>query len=138
MERESKVQPRVLLEAQIIIPIEPRTKKNHQQIIKNRSTGALMVIPSKQYKEYEKDCMEHIPEDIRRGIDYPVNVCCKFYMGTKRKCDLVNLLQSIDDILVRAGVLADDNYTVIESHDGSRVFYDKEFPRTVVEIRRIV
>jgi Holliday junction resolvase RusA-like endonuclease len=120
----------------IVIPIEPRTKKNHQQIIRNKSTGALMVIPSKQYKEYEKDCMEHIPTEYKKRIDYPVTVSCKFYMGTKRKCDLVNLLQSIDDILVRAGVLADDNFTVIESHDGSRVLYDKECPRTVIEIKR--
>lgn len=119
----------------IVIPIEPRTKKNHQQIIKNRTTGALMVIPSKQYKEYEKDSMEHIPVDAKLHIDYPVNVQCTFYMGTRRKCDLVNLLQSIDDILVRADVLSDDNYTVIESHDGSRVLYDKECPRTVIEIK---
>ena len=95
-----------------------------------------MVIPSKEYKEYEKTCFRYITDEDRKGIDYPVNVKCEFYMGTHRKTDLTNLLQAIDDILVRAGVLKDDNYTIIQSHDGSRVRYDKECPRTVVTIGR--
>jgi len=119
----------------IVIPIEPRTKKNHQQIIKVH--GRPIIVPSKQYKDYEKECLEYIEEDDRKKINYPVNVKCEFYMGTRRKCDLVNCLQAIDDILVMAGVLEDDNYTIIQSHNGSRVFYDKEFPRTVVTIERI-
>ena len=121
----------------IIIPIEPRTKKNHQRIITNKATGQLMVIPSKEYKEYEKTCMEYINPEDKLEIDYPVNVECHFYMGTRRKVDLTNLEQAIYDILVKAQVLKDDNYTIIESQDGSRVHYDKECPRTVIEIRRL-
>ena len=55
-------------------------------------------------------------------------------MPTRRKCDLTNLLEAIDDIMVKSGLLADDNFTIIESHDGSRVLYDKENPRTEVQI----
>lgn len=115
------------------IPLAPITKKNHQQIIVNRSTGKPFVMPSKQYKEYEEDALWFIPK-VGDPIDTPVNVKCVFYMPTKRKADLVNLLQSIDDIMVKAGVLADDNYTIIAAHDGSRVYYDKDNPRTEVEI----
>lgn len=89
-------------------------------------------MPSEQYKRYERDAMWFIPK--YRRIDLPVNVKCLFYMPTRRKCDLTNLLEAIDDILVKAGLLADDNYTVIESHDGSRVYYDKDRPRTEVYI----
>jgi Holliday junction resolvase RusA-like endonuclease len=89
-------------------------------------------MPSERYKQYERDAMNFIP--VGRFIDYPVNVKCLFYMPTHRKCDLTNLLEAIDDILVEAGLLADDNYKIIESHDGSRVYYDKDNPRTVVEI----
>ena len=67
-------------------------------------------------------------------IDKTVNVKCLFYMPTHRLCDLVNLLEAIDDILVKRGILKDDNYTVIASHDGSRVYYDKNNPRTEVYI----
>lgn len=40
----------------------------------------------------------------------------------------------MDDALVAAGVLADDNSQIIVSHDGSRVLYDKDNPRTEVTI----
>jgi Holliday junction resolvase RusA-like endonuclease len=55
-------------------------------------------------------------------------------MPTRRKVDLTNLLEAIDDVMTNAGLLADDNYTIIQSHDGSRVYYDKENPRTEVYI----
>ena len=59
---------------------------------------------------------------------------CLFYMPTHRRCDLTNMLEAIDDVMVAGGLLADDNYKIIESHDGSRVLYDKENPRTEVYI----
>ena len=50
---------------------------------------------------------------------------------------MTNLLESIDDVLVRAGVLKDDHSGIIVSHDGSRVLYDKDNPRTVLFIREL-
>ena len=118
------------------VPIAPITKKNHQQILKNHSTGKHFVSPSKQYKDYENLALWYIP---KRGepIDFPVNVKCTFYMPTERLCDLTNHLESIDDIMVKAGLLKDDNYKILTSHDGSRVMVDKDNPRTEVEITRI-
>lgn len=121
-------------EFQLTIPIEPKTKKNSQQIIMCK--GRPMIIPSKQYKDYEKQAMMYLLFNPA-CVDYAVNVECHFYMGTKRKCDLTNLLEAVDDILVKAGILEDDNYTIIESHDGSRVHYDKENPRTEIFIREV-
>ena len=48
--------------------------------------------------------------------------------------DLTNLLEAVDDVLVKARVLLDDHCGIIVSHDGSRVLYDKENPRTEVSI----
>lgn len=114
------------------IPLAPVTKKNSQRIVINRKTGRPIIMPSKVYKDYEREAALFIPRGVY--INTPVNVKCLFYMPTRRKCDLTNLLEAIDDVLVKAGLLADDNYTVVESHDGSRVFYDKENPRTEVYI----
>lgn len=36
--------------------------------------------------------------------------------------------------MVTGGLLADDNYTIIASHDGLRILNDKAKPRTEVEI----
>lgn len=115
------------------IPLPPITKKNHQQLVWPKGRNKPIVMPSPQYKQYEKDALYFIPK-LGVPLDEPVCVMCKFYMPTRRKCDLTNLLQAIDDILVKAGILADDNYTIIKSHDGSRVYYDKENPRTEILI----
>jgi Holliday junction resolvase RusA-like endonuclease len=120
---------------QIIIPIAPVTKKTHQQIVKAK--GRLMVIPSKQYKEYEKACAEFIPQMPFNMFDCPVNVECVYYMPTKRRVDLVNLEESTLDILVKYGILKDDNCNIVASMDGSRVYYDKENPRTEIEITEL-
>lgn len=55
----------------------------------------------------------------------------------KRKVDLTNLLEAADDLLVLAGVLADDNSKIIVSHDGSRVLLDREKPRTEIFVEHV-
>lgn len=117
-----------------VVPIVPVTKKNSQRIIMRG--GRPMILPSEKYKEYESLALWFIP---KRGvpIDFPVNVKCIFYMPNNRLCDLTNHLESIDDVMVKAGLLKDDNYKILVSHDGSRVLVDKNNPRTEVEISKI-
>lgn len=122
---------------QIVIPLIPITKKNHQCIIWNRKTNRPQVIPSKQYRDYEKACAEHIPQLPFAQYNCPVNVECLFYMPTRRRVDLVNLQESILDILVKYKVLEDDNSKIVVSMDGSRVLYDKANPRTVINITEL-
>lgn len=121
----------------ITLDLPCRTKKNSQQILVNKKTGRSFIAPSSAYKAYEKAALSLIPKGVRVGIDYPVNVRCTFWMETRRKVDLANLLEAADDVLVKAGVLADDNSGIVAGHDGSRVLYDKEHPRTEIEIRRM-
>ena len=116
-----------------IIKAEPRTKKNSQKLITVK--GRPMIIPSKQFTEYQNIAGWFVPKNQK--IDYPVNIRCHFYMKTKRKCDLTNLLEAVDDILVHYGVIADDNYSIVAGHDGSRVFVDKDNPRTEVFIEEL-
>jgi Holliday junction resolvase RusA-like endonuclease len=93
-----------------------------------------MVIPSKQYRQYEKDCGAFLNPLPFTCIEQPVNVKCLYYMPTRRRVDLVNLEESTLDILVKYGILADDNSNIVVSMDGSRVLYSKENPRTEIEI----
>lgn len=124
-------------EIKIILRTPPRTKKNSSQIIFNKKTGKQMVIPSQQYKEYEQACLWQIRKPSV-AIDFPVNVKCVYFMPTRRKVDLCNLIEATMDILVRAGVLNDDNSEIAVSHDGSRVFYDKENPRAEITITELI
>lgn len=124
---------------QITIPITPVTKKNHQQIMRSSKTGKPFVMPSAEYRQYEAQAVWHckraaISAGVHKPIDTPCEVRCLFYMPSRRRVYLTNLLESVDDALVAAGVLADDNSQIIVSHDGSRVLYDKDNPRTEVSI----
>lgn len=114
------------------VKLTPVSKKNSQQILTNSKTHKPFIMPSKKYKEYEKAALLFIPKSIT--IDYPVNVKCLFYMPTHRRCDLVNLQEAILDIMVKGGLLVDDNFNIVQSMDGSRVLYDKGNPRTEVYI----
>ena len=116
----------------ITIQLNPVTKKNSQQIIKIKNR--YMIIPSKQYRQYEKEVKQFMP-DVET-INYPVNVKCLYYMKTKRRIDLNNLLESTTDVLVKYKILEDDNSKIVVSHDGSRVLYDKDNPRTEIFITK--
>lgn len=114
------------------IHTEPRSKKNSQQIAVNRKTGGTFIVQSERYKKFEKDCAKDIPKV--ETINHPVNIKCLFYKSTRQRCDLLNLLEAVDDVLVKYKVIEDDNYNIVESHDGSRVYVDKDNPRIEVEI----
>lgn len=120
---------------EITVPLAPITKKNSMRIVRNRKTGKRRIMPSQQYMDYEAEAVWYcIGAGVRCPIEEPVEIKCLFYMPTRRRVDLTNLLESIDDVLVRAGVLKDDHSGIIVSHDGSRVLYDKQNPRTEVYI----
>ena len=117
------------------IPVAPVTKKNSQHIMTNKATGRAFIMPSTQYREYEATAGYYLrPRPETGPITVPVNVQYFFYMPTRRKVDLTNLISAADDILVKYGILADDNRDIIAAHDGSRVYYDKEHPRTQIWI----
>lgn len=118
----------------IVVPLPPRTKKNSQRIVMIK--GRYAVIPSKEYKLYEVACHKYMPR-METPIDYPVNVKVEYYMPTRRRVDGVNLLEATLDILVKYGVLADDNRNVVYAVDGTRVYYDKRDPRCEITIEPI-
>lgn len=118
------------------IPLPPVTKKNSQRILVNRATGRPFVAQSGQYKAYERAALQYLRLRPEKPVDAPVNLKAVFYMPTRRRVDLVNLLESVCDILVRAGILADDNSNIVVSTDGSRVERDKARPRTEIEITK--
>lgn len=118
-------------EIKIVIDGQPITKKNSQRIIYN--CGRKMLIPSKQFQKYQ----EHSGKQIKYKsllIDSPVNVACVYYMPTRRRVDLVNLIEATCDILTHYGVIKDDCAAIVAAHDGSRVLYDKTHPRAEITI----
>lgn len=119
---------------QITIMGNPVTKKNHNQMVMVK--GKLIVIPSKPYQEYEKKAKQYMPQ-LEKPIDYPINLKVNYYMQTRRKCDLTNLLQATCDILVKHKIIDDDNFTIVSSLNGCKVEYDKDLPRAEIYIEKL-
>lgn len=113
----------------------PVTKKNSMRILKGRA-GRPYVAPSKAFVDYEESCLWQIRKP-HSPVSARVNVRCVYYMQTRRRVDLANLIEATTDILVRAGVLADDNCQIVAAHDGSRVDYDKQNPRVEIWIEEM-
>lgn len=114
---------------------DPKTKKNSMQII--RLKNRYSMVQSKTYKDYENEFLYQV---LNLGIgnmkySQPLEISCRYYRKTKRRVDLTNLLGCTDDCLVKSGIIEDDNCNILVSHDGSRVFHDKENPRVEIEIR---
>lgn len=124
-------------EIKLTIYGNPVTKKNSQRMV--YAKGRIIPLPSAKYLAFEKDAKKQLAEQYKgEPIDYPVNLECKYFMQTRRKCDLVNLLEATQDTLVVAKVIADDNFSIVARVDGSEVLYDKESPRTEIVIRELL
>lgn len=122
---------------EFIIPVKPVSKKNHGRII--TIGGYPKLLPSKQYVEFEKECLPYLNLVKREAgvISYPVNIECLFFVDVRRKVDLTNLLNAIDDSMAKSGLIVDDNRDIIAGHDGSRVYFDKFNPRIEIRITEI-
>lgn len=117
------------------IPVAPRTKKTHPQIV-TLKTGKQLLLPSKAYKDFEKKVVEWVNNNFGNlePIEVPINIACKFYKDKDYRSDLPGYLQGILDALVKAKFIKDDNHKIIASTDGSEVFLDRENPRIEIEV----
>lgn len=119
------------------LPIKPVSKKNHGQIVMRGKYP--IMLPSKQYLQFEKDSLPYFHRVKHQVgvVNYPVNIQCIFYVDARRKVDLSNLLNAVDDAMVKSGLILDDNRDIIAGHDGSRVYHDNINPRIELEIKEL-
>ena len=132
LEQQSQIHGKVLYSG--MIPLQPRSKKNSMRILYKKD-GTPFIRQSDQYLTYEKDSAWFLRK-IPKPISEPVNIRAVFYRENEIKCDLTNLLEALDDILVACGIIVDDNWKVLRGHDGSTVVLDKKRPRTEFYIER--
>lgn len=129
----------------ITIPLDPRTKKNSPRIF---GTGKKCAVCGKSQKQwvaqsaanvaYTKAAKEYVKWFGAPPLSGRLNIKCEFYMKTRRKVDLLNLMASVCDLLTECGVIEDDNANIVVSHDGSRVHHDPHTPRTEITITQVM
>lgn len=117
-----------------VIHGQPIVKKNTGKVV-NRN-GRIFKIDSVPYTRWKNSAVFQIAQQLGRPdpIFEPINLCVKFYMETRRSTDLSNLLEGIQDVLVQCQIIADDDYKIVASLDGTRAAYDKTTPRMEVTI----
>lgn len=84
------------MEVTMTIGLAPVTKKNSQQILKNAGTGRPFIVPSRAYREYAEAAAWCLRTYRLETIRQPVEVKALFYMPTRRRVDLTNLLEALD------------------------------------------
>lgn len=127
--------------ASYVIPLDTRTKKNHQSIA---GSGPRCPVCGKHARQfirqghantaYTAQAAQYLNPKPPRPIPGPVWIRYRVYMKTRRRVYDLNLYASLDDLLVKEGILQDDNISVIRCRDGSFVTYDKAAPRAEIEI----
>jgi len=114
----------------------PITKKNHQQMVV-AGNGRKFLIQSKAYRQYEKDCLKQLMYLYKgKTIEGQLSMKALYYMPTKARPDLLNLLQATADIIEKAKVISNDKN--IYSFNGSRIMgVDKLNPRVEILLEEV-
>lgn len=122
-----------------VLPVVPRTKKNHGSVIKRGKRK--FHIPSEAYTTMESQVVEWARQNVRPGLAstlyscqplaQPLNCAAIFYRDANRG-DAVGYYQALADALEAAGIVSDDKW--ITQWDGSRLAKDAKRPRIAVTL----
>jgi len=114
---------------EIILPGNCVSKKNSKRICRGR------LIASKAFLEYEKSCLQELMfRRLKWSGNYPVEMYCQFYRKGMNLFDFSNMIESCQDILVKAGVIENDSFRHVIPCRPS-FFLDKQYPRTVIILK---
>ena len=95
---------------EVIIYGQCPSQKNGKQIFTNKSTGKPFISSSNIVKEWQKSAAEQLAVGFRGCADGKVTVAYTFYVKDRRRRDLDNMIATVNDALVKAGLLKDDSW----------------------------
>lgn len=106
----------------------PSKKNSRRPFVRN---GRVMNFPSKRHEAWLEGALWELKR--YQPIKGKVLIDYKFYCKDMRKRDVDNMLASINDALVKAGIIKDDSWQTLMI--GSAVGeLDRENPRAVMRI----
>ena len=99
----------------IFVPGEVASSKNGRTFARGRS------LPSKSCQKYYKASKSFWEDTANRdwflsclkGKSIPYRIEFTFIRGSKRRFDLINPLQTVQDLMVKSGWLVDDNADIL-------------------------
>jgi len=124
----------------IFIPGSVPSSKNSKIFTRGRK-----LIWSKAASLYRKNSKESFMLNkehflsMLNGKEKPYIICFHFIRATKHKYDFVNVVQTIQDLMVEYGYIEDDNIDIMLPFplliDNKYSSYDKENPGVYIEIK---
>lgn len=100
---------------QITLPIELHSSKNGQQIVYNKRLERMLVVKKKSAREQDNELKVLLMANKRtwqkmcEDKEFPLKVGFYVYRQTKRRFDWVNIVQGLQDAMVKNGWLPDDS-----------------------------
>lgn len=93
--------------------------------------------PNPKYTEWEHSAILQVKKQNREYSPinkYPIEIHIELYYGSARQKDIDNSVSSVTDMLVKSGILTDDNYKFINKIIVEFKGIDKNNPRVEIEL----
>ena len=118
----------------ILLTGQTPAQKNSKQMALNRATGSMFPVSNPIVKKWQKEVAQEL------AMVYPkvkftgrVVVSYMFYVKDNRRRDIDNMIASINDAIVKAGILEDDSWQLLKIGEADATL-DKDNPRAVLTI----
>ena len=124
----------------IVIHGHVPSKKNSKRLV--YAGHRPVLISSKAYMAWHTVASYELASQVkgsaqRIALSGPHEIEITIFAATRRKEDLTNKAESVMDLLVDMGVLADDNWTEVPRVCLQYGGYDKSNPRAEIEIVKV-
>lgn len=105
----------------------PAKKNSRKPFVRG---NRMMNFPNPVYVKWERDALKQLLGTSPIS-EYPAVISCTFYVPDNRKRDNSNMLDSIQDMLVKAGILAGDHWQILDV-GGLHSEIDRDNPRAEI------
>jgi Holliday junction resolvase RusA-like endonuclease len=86
------------------------SQKNAKRMAINKRTGKPFPVTEKRVKEWQDNVHLQLTTQFKGCADSKVTAVYTFFVKDDRRRDIDNMIASVNDALVKAGLLADDDW----------------------------
>lgn len=109
----------------------PSKKNNRKPYVRN---GRIMNFPNPKYVKWEKEALQELALLYSNAqFTEKVSIAYSFYVDSNRRRDLDNMIASVNDCLVKAGIISDDSWQTLDI-GGASAEIDSRRPRAEIII----
>lgn len=118
----------------IILHGQTPSHKNSKQMFRSSRTGKMFPANNNKYLAWKNSAIVDANLSKEKYSDSRLKLCMsvRFFVKDKRRRDLDNMVASVQDVLVEAGIIQDDNAFCLSTIFAHLQGIDKENPRAEI------